>query len=130
MNYKGKSSVANQWSSQYNGNMLWTKLRCIEYDGSSFEDKEEIVSTLADVEHNRWNVEELLMNFRPLTRKEQQQEIESNNVNKNILKSQMAHLDICSNARLVQIDKDARKYDEGLSKCLHRLYTEISNIND
>jgi hypothetical protein len=39
--------------------MLWTKLRCIEYDGSPFDSNDEIVSILADVEHNRWNVEEL-----------------------------------------------------------------------
>ena len=124
--YKGKSSVSNQWSSQYNGNMLWTKLRCIEYDGSPFDANDEIVSILADVEHNRWNVEELLMNFRPLTREEQQKEIETSNINKNILKSRMAHLDICSNRRLMQIDEDARKYDEGLSKFLHQLYIDMS----
>lgn len=68
--------------------MLWTKLRCIEYDGSPFDSNDEIVSILADVEHNRWNVEELLMNFRPLTREEQQKAIETSNINKNILKSE------------------------------------------
>lgn len=38
----------------------------------------------------------------------------------------MAHLDICSNRRLMQIDEDARKYDEGLSKLLHKLYLDMS----
>jgi hypothetical protein len=66
------------------------------------------------------------MNFRPLTREEQQKEIETSNINKNILKSRMAHLDICSNRRLMQIDEDARKYDEGLSKFLHQLYIDMS----
>ncbi|MBO5865411.1 MAG: hypothetical protein J6Q73_05105 [Bacteroidaceae bacterium] len=121
-NYKGKSAVANFWSSIYNGNTMWTKLRCIDFNPVTFINDESIINLLADVEHNRWNTEELLMNFRPLTFEEQQKEKAENNINKNKLKGCMAHTDICSNKTLLAIDSDARKYDIEFSKCLCKLF--------
>ena len=82
--YKGKSSVANTWSSIYNGNTLWTKLRSIDYDGTGLNDSD--IMVLAEVEHNRWNTEELIMNFVPLTIEEQQNAKQLNNFNKDKLK--------------------------------------------
>ena len=125
-NYKGKSIVANNWSSIYNGNMLWTKLRCAGYSPQDEELTEETINTLADVEHNRWNVEELLMNFRPLTKKEQSIEQSKGNENKNILKGMMAHTDICSNKKLLEIDLDARQYDIELTRCLPEIYDNLN----
>ena len=123
-NYKGKSAVANLWSSIYNGNTLWTKLRCIDLSPKTFANDEKTINLLARVEHNRWNIEELLMNFRPLTFEEQKNEIALKNRNKNILKGQMAHTDICSNKRLDEIDCDSRKYDIELTKCLLDIYND------
>ncbi|MBR4848441.1 MAG: hypothetical protein IKV07_03680 [Bacteroidaceae bacterium] len=123
-NYKGKSAVANLWSSIYNGNTLWTKLRCIDLSPKTFVNDEKTINLLARVEHNRWNIEELLMNFRPLTFEEQKNEIALKNRNKNILKGQMAHTDICSNKRLDEIDCDSRKYDIELTKCLLDIYND------
>ena len=121
-NYKGKSDVANFWSSIYNGNTMWTKLRSIDFNPITFLDDKHCIALLANVEHNRWNMEELLMNFRPLTFEEQEKEIALKNKNKNILKGQMAHTDICSNKRLDEIDYDSRKYDIELTKCLYKLF--------
>ncbi len=125
--YKGKSATANMWSSIYNGNMIWTKLRCVDYQNKEFDDIE-IIKTLADVEHNRWNVEELLMNFRPVTEQQQKDEKDCKNLHKNILKGQMIHLDICSNKKLLELDEDSREYDIEFSKKLHSLYTN-PNVN-
>lgn len=116
--YIGKSKSASRWSNIYNGNMLWTKLRCTDFFSPDFICNSKIIDSLADVEHNRWVVEQLLMNFRPLSSEEQEDMILCGRSNKNVLKAQMAHLDICSNQRLLEIDKDARKYDIDLTMCL------------
>ena len=119
--YRGKSKAACRWSNIYNGNMLWTKLRCVDFYSSDFVSTKKILELLADLEHNRWNMEQLLMNFRPLTN-EEQKKVGSEKKYKNVLKSQMAHLDICSNQRLLEIDADVRKYDVHLTECLFAIY--------
>lgn len=128
--FKGKSDVAKKWSDIYNGNTIWTKLRCIGYNtGINNEDWTNHKETLADVEHNRWNIEQLLMNFRPLTVEEQQNVI--NGVkDKEWYKSEMAHFDICSNKQLQNIDADARSYDLGLTDLLPSIYDELNNQHE
>lgn len=123
--YTGKSKVACRWSNIYNGNTLWTKLRSIGFFNHDFMDDKKFIEVLADVEHNRWVVEQLIMNFRPLTYEEQTKEKQDNNKNKSILKSKMAHIDICSNKKILEIDKDVRKYDIMLTECLFRIHNSM-----
>lgn len=132
--YKGKSSTAKSWSNIYNGNMVWTKLRSINYKGGALSQAE--IDMLSDVEHNRWNIEQLLLNFRPLTQKEQQEVIDAvlgipgKIDRKEELKGEMAHLNICSNKRLAKlrhIDVAARAYDEGLTTLLPDIYARLQN---
>ena len=125
--FSGKSKAAGKWSSIYNGNTLWTKLRSAEFDLSAAEQDDDAIDMLANTEHNRWVVEQLLMNFRPLTAEEQNEVINSDDKGKtkNIYKSQMAHLDICSNSKLKEIDGGVRKYDIILTKCLVGIYNEL-----
>lgn len=128
--YDGKSKAAKFWSNIYNGNTMWTKLRSINgtelWDTNekthTVEDKDNI-NMLANVEHNRWNVEQLLMNFRSLT-KEEQGSVLGKVVSKNRMKAKMAHLDICSNKRLESVDFEARAYDKGLSIVLSKIYAD------
>lgn len=120
--YKGKSAVANLWSSIYCGNTIWTKLRSIDFNPVIFPNDKKAILLLAYVEHNRWNTEELLMNFRPLTFEEQENERKNKNKNKNILKGHMAHTDICSNKKLEEIDNDSRKYDIAFTEELYKLF--------
>lgn len=111
-----KSAVAKWWSNIYNAQMLWTKLRCVSaIDPASMD-------IIAKVEHNRWNMEQLLMGFRPLTEVEQQSVI-ADFTQKNVFKGNMAHFDICSNARLKEIDPVTIQYDEGFSSLLPELKT-------
>lgn len=119
--YKGKSKVAMRWSSIYCGNTMWTKLRSIAKT-SSINDND--IQLLADVEHNRWNIEELLMNFRHLTPEEQKSVLDGKST-KNQMKSQMAHLDICSNKKLLEIDGEAQRYDKNLTAILGEIYQKI-----
>lgn len=124
--YKGKSQVANYFSNLYNGNMTWTKLRSIDYNGCCLSAKQ--INLLSDVEHNRWNIEQLLMNFRPLTQDEQN-DVFAKKKDKEELKGEMAHLNICSNKRLLElntVDVVARAYDEGLTSLLPEIYNKLS----
>lgn len=123
--YRGKSKVACLWSNIYNGNTLWTKLRCADFFSSNSIVDGRLVENLADVEHNRWVIEQLLMNFRPLTCDEQEDVVRYKVRNKNTLKSQMAHLDICSNRRLLEIDGNVRKYDIALTECLFGIHNSL-----
>ena len=116
----GKSEVSGYWSNFYSGSTAWCKLRCIGIDGEQ-ELTSEQVDTLAKVEHARWNMEQLLMGYRPLT-KEEQNEVINDMSQKTPYKSKMAHLDICAFERLVEIDKRVIKFDEGFSKILPLIF--------
>ena len=49
---------------------------------------------------------------------------------KNPYKGKLAHYDICSFARLEEIDKESIRYDRGLSKILPAVYKEINSENN
>lgn len=110
--------LTDYWSNVYVSNTLWSKLRCVEIEKEEIkaEDKEILVK----VEHNRWNVEKLIMSYRHLTKEEQDKAKEDKNV-KNQRKSEMAHLYICSNKRLREIDKGAIFYDKKIVENLIRI---------
>ena len=68
------------------------------------------------------------MNFRPLT-KEEQEAVINKDKDKEELKGKMAHLNICSNKRLLElenIDVVARAYDVGLTELLPDIYEKIN----
>lgn len=118
----GKSRVPNKltdyWSDVYASNTMWTKLRCVEIEKE--EIKAEDKKNLAKVEHNRWNIEKLIMSFRHLSKEEQDRASKDPQVKKQ-LKGEMAHLDICSNKRLREIDEGAIFYDERIVENLIRI---------
>lgn len=126
VDYNGKSYVAKFWSNIYNGNTMWTKLRSVGYKGSTLFPEQ--IMLLSDVEHNRWNVEQLLMHYRPLT-EEEQSDVINKIKDKETLKGEMAHLNICSNKRLEElktVDVAARAYDEGLTTLLPDIYSKMN----
>ena len=88
----------------------------IEKEEIKAEDKEILVK----VEHNRWNIEKLIMSYRHLE-KEEQDKAKEDKEEKNRLKGEMAHLDICSNARLREIDKGVISSDEDIVENLIRI---------
>ena len=71
----GKSGAAARWSNIYNANTIATKLRSIGWTEDAAKPvqaiDEELVLQLAMVEHNRWTVEQLLLNYRPVSAAEQ-----------------------------------------------------------
>lgn len=128
-------STANKWSNIYNSDSIPTKLRSLGYaklTDFSHELNDEEVSMLAEVEHRRWNMEKLLMGFRPLSEEEQQQCLVGGKSIKNQLKKErMAHLDICSLARLREIDPGSVKYDEDVTRIIPTMVKEhLTPISD
>ena len=94
--------ISLRWSNIYNALSLPFKLRSIsaEYDGRKIVNAKlspETVSLLGEVEHNRWNVEKLLLGFRPLAIGE---------VDNKSTKSNFIHPDILPNAKLKEKEKD------------------------
>ena len=93
--------VAKQWSNIYNACSIPTKLRSIGIlDINCIETlTEEQYSLLAEVEHNRWNIEELLLGYRPVTAAEERfvsssPTPEVMNSRKKSLKASFIHYDI------------------------------------
>ena len=123
---KTKSPISKSWSSIYSANTLWTKLRCV--DRQNNEIKPEGIDILAKIEHNRWNIEQLIMSYRHLTIVEQE-EARRDSDKKGECKREMAHLDICSNERLKIIDKEAIRYDVGFAKYLSKKKNDGSRDN-
>ena len=58
--------VALQWSNYYNSYSIGPKLRALGYDEEHCPEEltEEEVNAIAQVEHNRWSMEKLLLGFR------------------------------------------------------------------
>ena len=112
-NASSKSEAARMWSNIYNAAHIWTKLRSAgSTDGTI---PQEMIAPLAMTEHNRWNAEQLLMGFRPLTSEEQKEVLDAGEgfleVKNRLKREHMAHLDICSWKRLSEIDPEVLQYD-------------------
>ena len=89
-------SVALKWSNLYNAYSLRIKLamlRCmrgLKMDDNSMDTKplsDEEVDILARLEHNRWNVEKLLMGFRKAHKDEDKYEVEDEGKKKELKKN-------------------------------------------
>lgn len=129
---EGKSKMAKWWSTKYNIYTMWTKFRCMSDTPEVLVEggfDESMLPVLGKMEHNRWVVEQLLLRYRPLTRDEQEKakivSLCSSDTEKDRLKKEKyAHLDICSNGRLDEVDFEASKLDPELIKVLPEAYRE------
>lgn len=121
-------TTANKWSNIYNSDSIPTKLRSVGKNVGDDMDvvlSENDIKVISEVEHRRWNMEKLLMHFRPLTDAEQKMCIQLGNDEKKRLKNTwMAHLDICSLARLREVDMDSVAYDENVTQIIPSMIKE------
>lgn len=126
----GKSMTAKMWSNTYNIHSMWTKFRCFGVDPMHQEFDDSTIDMLGKMEHNRWNMEQLLLRFRPLTREEQQRAMVvsyyASTLEKEALKKCYAHLDICSNEILDRVDYRISELDVYLLKTLPIVYRKYS----
>lgn len=118
-------SVSDKWSNIYNAMTIPTKLRSVGIDYKSLTLRnltEDEIGLLAEVEHNRWNVEKLLMGYRTVTEKEsaeiEKSIAEGGSLKKDYKNRLKAHYDIRPFADLRE-DKNGRnanRYDFGMTK--------------
>lgn len=123
---ESKSAAANMWSNIYYASHIWTKLRSIgSKDGSL---SEEDVAILGQTEHIRWNVEQLLTQYRPLTETEQVA-IQKGKASKIELKRErLAHLNIASLERLETIDPRVIPYDFDMVRAIPGMYRHLQDL--
>lgn len=114
---------AKKWSNIFNAMTLSTKMRSLGHNDTDWEKfygmtaKE--IAVIAEVEHNRWNVEEMLLGFRPVTQ-EQEKEIESDISRKKAYKAEFIHYDIRAYRDLRPDDsgRNVNTYDICLSSAI------------
>ncbi len=134
-------NIFNKWSNRYNANSFDTKLRSCGVSGMDYVRDFDIIRSaflqnsgaLAECEHNRWNVQQLLMGFRAYTEEEnrlffmlrdRQNDSEEAKADFRAFKEKMkggaekAHLDICSFEYLDNVDVKAKGYDEILNNAI------------
>ncbi|GHT28805.1 hypothetical protein AGMMS49574_03860 [Bacteroidia bacterium] len=121
-------STVKKWSNRYNADMLAVKRRSFDIRPNEAL-KKETIELLAKVEHNRWNIEELLLGYRPTT-KEEREEIGRDKTKKDKKKSMFIHNDLCPYSDIPDMDdkiKNTREYDICLSKAISMIYQYVNN---
>ncbi|MCQ2306664.1 MAG: hypothetical protein MJ000_03740 [Bacteroidales bacterium] len=114
-------SVSDKWSNIYNVMTIPTKLRSVGIDYKSLTLRnltEDEIGLLAEVEHNRWNVEKLLMGYRPVT-EDEAAEIDADIAKKSKFKNNLkAHYDIrpFDDLRPDASGENVNRYDFGMTK--------------
>ena len=96
-----KTKIFDKWSNIYNVSAIPAKIRSVggeKYIAANLE-------VLAEAEHNRWNVEKLLMGFRPATDDEHKL-IKADAKKKNEYKDRFIHDDIRPFSELDDASKD------------------------
>lgn len=117
------SSIKRQ-SSIYNAMTIPSKMRSIglnEDDWDKFYDISlQDIEILAQVEHNRWNVEELILGYRPCTDEEQDKIAADVETQKDAFKARKIHYDLraYNDLRPDKTGRSAKIYDLCLSAAL------------
>lgn len=130
-----KLSNTNRISCIYNAMAIPTKMRCIglcENEWDKFYDiPQNDIELLARVEHNRWNVEKMIMGFRPCTDEEQKM-IENDISLKKEMKRRKVHYDLRAydDLRPDETGKTVQLYDLCLCSCLPLIAKVHADEND
>lgn len=114
--------VAKKWSSIYNANSIYTKLRSVHFDesllaGDMDSAADNAIHYIAQTEHHRWNMEKLLMGFRPMSATEQSTGVKGDS---------SAHKDICSYDVLKKVDGGVVIHDYVLSSNILNIIQHVS----
>ena len=117
--------ITKRWSNIYAAASIPTKLRCIglEWDINKLSHMQELteeqVSLLSEIEHNRWNIEELLLGYRPVKLNEDK-EIDEDKTRKGYWKARFIHYDLRPFYGLKEDDKGRKSsvYDEVIVRSL------------
>lgn len=119
-----KLSSVKRMSSIYNAMTIPTKMRSMglnEEEWDKFYDiPQQDIELLAQVEHNRWSVEELILGFRPCTDEEQEKIAADVKKQKAAYKARKIHYDLraYNDLRPDGTGKPVQVYDLCLTSCL------------
>ena len=108
--------ISKRWSNIYSAASIWTKLRSLS-GSDEVQPTEELIESrinvLAQMEHNRWMVEELLLGYRPVN-KQEDQAIDKDKKLKVEKKKQYIHYDIrpYEGLKTDELGKDVRENDK------------------
>ncbi len=129
------TKVCDKWSNQYLANSFATKMRSVAVAGvqeyrKQYDAIEANKEMLAQCEHNRWNVQQLLMGFRACTQGEAE-DILHGKVSKDDLKKSIkkAHYNLCSFADLTPRDPKAQGYDELFNRAIPAILQVVASEN-
>ena len=107
-------SVAHQWSNLYNAYSIKLKLRSLGITNvENVQLDDEQINLLAQIEHNRWNMEKLLLGYRKPSAAELQFMQAHPDIKKEYKQSRFIHPDICP---YDQLNEDSKEYDKCLTK--------------
>lgn len=110
-----KLQVALQWSNLYCADSVDLKLRSLGFGTTSpLRLTTEQIELMAEVEHNRWNMEKLLLGYRKPT-PEEEEKCKDNAVRKEYKTKRFVHTDI---RPYYQLEEGTKEYDRCISECL------------
>ena len=110
-----KLQVALQWSNLYCADSVDLKLRSLGFGTTPpLRLTSEQIELMAEVEHNRWNMEKLLLGYRKPT-PEEEEKCKDNAVRKEYKTKRFVHTDI---RPYYQLDEGTKEYDRCISECL------------
>jgi hypothetical protein len=119
--------TAHKWSNRYNADSIKFKMRSFGNLLTTDVLDEEQIELMSRVEHNRWNIEKLLMGYRATTPQEKE-DIAKDLSKKNKLKiNNFAHNDICDydNLQADETGVNAREYDRRISESLSLIIKSV-----
>lgn len=119
----GKSAIAKRWSNVYCANSFSTKARAVRLADSGVTMNPELVGQLAEVEHNRWVLEQLLLGIRPVDSSFAGTLPVRDKGMRSSLKRRNVHPDLVSN----KILGTARSYDEEIARIIPLAYSIADN---
>jgi hypothetical protein len=110
-----KLQVALQWSNLYCADSVDLKLRSLGFGTTPpLRLTTEQIELMAEVEHNRWNMEKLLLGYRKPT-PEEEEKCKDNTVRKEYKTKRFVHTDI---RPYYQLEEGTKEYDRCISECL------------
>ena len=119
-----KTIVAKRWSNIYNAFSIPVKDRSFGF--SAKEISEDAFRQLAEVEHNRWNIERLILGYRATTKAENEVIYENRKHKDYYRENLFAHIDIRPFDKLISDSYGicADEFDICLSECLPKISYE------
>ena len=139
-------SIFDKWSNRYLANSFKTKLRSIGYNGDNYGVDKSIIEhnieksrrNMAECEHNRWNIQQLLMGFRAYTETENDEYHKALTGNgyqaaiKDYKKPKQkgrekAHLDIRAYSQLSEYDPHCQAYDEVFNASIPEILSVVES---